>query len=796
MRSAAWIESERRYRRVVLAVYLGMATLAALLVTWQIREIDDDTRRLASERGVALFQLIEITREWNARHGGVYAPVTAAHQPNGHLKHPLRDVEDDRGRSLTLVNPAYMTRQIAELAERRQGVRFHITSLRPLRPANQADPWEAETLALFEAPDDGGRLKERIAFFPDGGGILKGPAFRYMAPLPVIEPCMPCHAAQGYRVGDVRGGISVTMPADRLLALADERKQGVAVGGLLMALIVAGLLHLIAWRTHRHFKLLSELNGLLEAKVAERTREVRQLYDHEHYLRELLSTVSEINISLIHSYSMGSIIESSIERLKHHHSYRLILFGHFDGEYCHFRHVIGDRLSRFRDERRHLDAMAESELLAVTAEAVRARRRASGPVAECGDASCPGQRADDYRLTASAAFPLIDGEAGRSFDCITFWTDRPEGFEEEELKILDTVVSDITMALSAYKQRKLSERLYQENINNYEETILAFVDMIEQRDAYTAGHTLRVARYSRLLAEQMQLPEEETKRLEKAAILHDIGKIATPDTILLKPGRLSPLEYSLIQMHVTAGYKMLSKVKMYADLAEIIKFHHERHDGTGYPRGVAGDDIPRTAQIMIVADAFDAMTTNRIYKGRMSVPDAIEELRRCRGSQFHPDVVDAAAQCFTKVVIDEVSQLPTSDLDKQRFSYFFNDSLTGLFNTAYLQLVINRDETFYCANVVHLKQFSTYNRHQGWAGGNALLLAMAQQLRAAFPDSLLFRFHGDDFLILNRQHADFRRDALDLSALDPQGLVTVCLTHYDIRRDDEREAFRAALELD
>src|SRR5690606_32761904 len=160
------------------------------------------------------------TREWNARHGGVYVVVDDDTQPNPYLQHPARDLETVDGKLLTMVNPAYMTRQIADLALRVDGVHLHITSLRPIRPQNRPDAWEARALEQCEAG-----AGEMLALVDADGG----PAHRYMAPLYVREPCLQCHAAQGYAVGDIRGGISVTMPASVLVARRDEMRWRAAL---------------------------------------------------------------------------------------------------------------------------------------------------------------------------------------------------------------------------------------------------------------------------------------------------------------------------------------------------------------------------------------------------------------------------------------------------------------------------------------------------------------------------------------------------------------------------------------
>lgn len=158
---------------------------------------------LAFNTARTLFQEIVLTREWNAEHGGVYVPVTEETKPNPYLEDPLRDIETVEGIKLTKINPAFMTRQIAEIAANEDGIQFHITSLNLLRPANKPSDWEREWLELF---DKG--YGEQGEFVWEGNGT----SFRYMAPLITEKSCLKCHAKQGYKVGDIRGGISVVLP--------------------------------------------------------------------------------------------------------------------------------------------------------------------------------------------------------------------------------------------------------------------------------------------------------------------------------------------------------------------------------------------------------------------------------------------------------------------------------------------------------------------------------------------------------------------------------------------------------
>ena len=220
-------------RLVALLTALGLTVGMALLYLWYRSSEAEQTAALARHEARAFFQQILLTRSWNAAHGGVYVFVTPATRPNPYLADPDRDLRTEDGRTLTKINPAYMTRQLSELAGRHQ-VQFHITSLQPLRPANACDPWEKEALLAFQA----GR-GERTEFIAVSGSE---PVFRYMAPLRVERSCLACHAAQGYREGDLRGGISVSIPAAGLMDTQQQHVRNTAVAlGLIWAVGLAGI---------------------------------------------------------------------------------------------------------------------------------------------------------------------------------------------------------------------------------------------------------------------------------------------------------------------------------------------------------------------------------------------------------------------------------------------------------------------------------------------------------------------------------------------------------------------------
>ncbi|MBW6519690.1 MAG: HD domain-containing protein [Desulfoarculaceae bacterium] len=339
------------------------------------------------------------------------------------------------------------------------------------------------------------------------------------------------------------------------------------------------------------------------------------------------------------------------------------------------------------------------------------------------------------------------------------------------------------------RHREALTRLTAERTANYEETIFTFVDMIEQRDTYTAGHTGRVAEYCRLIAQAMGISESETTRLYQAAILHDIGKIATPDAVLLKPGKLAPLDRELIKLHASAGYHMLSGIAMYKDLTEIIHHHHERYDGEGYPDRLQGEDIPLLSRILTVADAFDAMTTNRIYKPRKDLTATLTELRLLGGKQFDPKVVAAAIPVLEGVQLPEsISQTPITDMEKKRFSYFFNDRITGLYNEDYLKIVLQDNQEHYqykCLNILHLQNVQEYNKRQGWAKGNLIFTQFAGELQKLFPDAKLFRAYGNDFAVISRETCSLEsRNPDSFASLSGTG-ITIAVQHIDLATETQ-----------
>jgi putative nucleotidyltransferase with HDIG domain len=209
-----------------------------------------------------------------------------------------------------------------------------------------------------------------------------------------------------------------------------------------------------------------------------------------------------------------------------------------------------------------------------------------------------------------------------------------KGFGEEERRMLETLASQAAIAIE-------NARLFDETQRTYYETLRSLAGALEARDAYTRGHSERVAKLSMRIAEKLGLPEEERKEIYSAALLHDIGKIGVRDEVLLKPGRLTPAEMDIIRGHPIFGDAILGPLKFLGKVTGMVKHHHERWDGNGYPDKLKGENIPLASRIVAIADSFDAMTSERPYRDRKTLGETLAIVREESGHQFDPRVVEA-----------------------------------------------------------------------------------------------------------------------------------------------------------
>ena len=199
----------------------------------------------------------------------------------------------------------------------------------------------------------------------------------------------------------------------------------------------------------------------------------------------------------------------------------------------------------------------------------------------------------------------------------------------------------IVGSITHRRERALSDQLItqQQVQETYSATLMALTQALETRDLETQGHSDRVTSLSLTIAKEMAISSKEVQQIHWGALLHDVGKIGIPDHILRKPGPLDDEEWVMMKKHPEIGYDMLKDIEFLVPALNIVHDHHERFDGKGYPQGLKGKDIPLAARIFSIVDSYDAMTSDRPYRKKMSSVEALNELRKCSGSQFDPEIV-------------------------------------------------------------------------------------------------------------------------------------------------------------
>jgi putative nucleotidyltransferase with HDIG domain len=205
-------------------------------------------------------------------------------------------------------------------------------------------------------------------------------------------------------------------------------------------------------------------------------------------------------------------------------------------------------------------------------------------------------------------------------------------FTSEDEELLEGMSSQIAIALE-------NAKLYKGMRDLFVESIKSLANAIDAKDPYTNGHSKRVTEYSVEIGREMGLGEEELERLEYTAVLHDVGKIGIKDAVLNKQDKLDDDEFTLMKKHTTIGAKILEQMESLKKLSVGARYHHEKYDGTGYFEGLKEEEIPLEARIISVADTYDAMTTDRPYRKGLSYETALNEINRCSGTQFDPEVV-------------------------------------------------------------------------------------------------------------------------------------------------------------
>jgi diguanylate cyclase (GGDEF)-like protein len=304
-------------------------------------------------------------------------------------------------------------------------------------------------------------------------------------------------------------------------------------------------------------------------------------------------------------------------------------------------------------------------------------------------------------------------------------------------------------------------------VNKSIEEIKHLIYAIEIRDAYTQGHSEHVAVYAKEFASFLGLDKKKCEELYIAGLLHDIGKIGIPDNILLKPGRLEKDEFDIIKLHSVISGKIVKMLPEYSHLAEIVKHHHENYDGSGYPDGLKGEEIPFGARVLSLADVFDALTTGRVYRAPLSLEEALSIMDSMqKHNKFDPNLYPKFIEFVKKFGIynrGKEKNVEFKELEEKRNIFFYIDDLTKLLNRDALIAYLRKchDYGFFVSLIIcNIRGFKLYNKYYGVKKGDELLKKIADMLVTNFnayiimkepehKDVYVFRGSADKFVVLS-----------------------------------------------
>ena len=254
--------------------------------------------------------------------------------------------------------------------------------------------------------------------------------------------------------------------------------------------------------------------------------------------------------------------------------------------------------------------------------------------------------AQEYGVASTATLPLKDDTG--VFAVLMIYAAESNAFDVDEFKLLQELASDLAFGIRMLREHSASEALEERWRVSLESTVGAIASTVEMRDPYTAGHQRRVATLAVAIARRMSMSDHDVHGIYLAGIIHDVGKINVPAEILSKPGKLSAIEFQLIQTHSQAGYDIVKGVDFPWPIAQMVLQHHERLDGSGYPQGLKGDAMLGGAKILAVADVVEAMMSHRPYRPALGIALALAEIEKGKGSLFDPAVVDACIELFRR----------------------------------------------------------------------------------------------------------------------------------------------------
>ena len=359
--------------------------------------------------------------------------------------------------------------------------------------------------------------------------------------------------------------------------------------------------------------------------------QVKQLEQSHSVIQELMKKIGSVITSEEKSEGLLELITESVVKAMDVESGAVVLLGG-EGEEKSFRQVVA-----FGQERERLMSLAAQKISTLTWMSQEKKALIINRSEER-----PGEVQDPSDLTYRSLLCVPLRYQSHSLGCVLVLNKKNEQvFSKEDILMLEHVASQIAIAGENSRLMEGSER-------SYVETIAALAVAVEERDAYTRDHLKRVSEFSIKIAEAMKLTPPTIQTLRDAAFLHDIGKIAIEDSILLKPGKLTPEERKIMETHSEKGEKIIAPLSTFKDLREIVRHHQEWYDGSGYPDGVKGEKLSLSARILAVADVYDALTTTRPYRRAFSHEDALRMMKAESGTHFDPGVLNVFLELISQ----------------------------------------------------------------------------------------------------------------------------------------------------
>lgn len=363
-------------------------------------------------------------------------------------------------------------------------------------------------------------------------------------------------------------------------------------------------------------------------------------------LNRSLEVLSGCNKILIHATNEGQLLKDICRNIVEVGGYRMVWVGYaMDDDDKSVQPV-----AHFGFDDGYLDTVqvtwADSERgQGPTGKAIRTRALQVNKSFSSNTAVKPWQDNATVRgYRSSSAFPLVSN--GQVLGALTIYSATENPFNADEIRLLEELAADLAFGITSLRMSDANTHSRKRLELSLEATVQSMAATLELRDAYTAGHQRRVSELATAIARELGLPEDDIRGIHLAAVVHDLGKIQVPAEILVKPTRLDEYEFKLIQRHPQAGYDILKAIDFPWPIAELVRQHHERLDGTGYPRGLKGDEILIGAKILAIADVVEAMSSHRPYRAALGIDIALEEIIRNRGKFYDPAVADACIRLF------------------------------------------------------------------------------------------------------------------------------------------------------